>query len=321
MTTFWLKIIAVITMTADHIGSLLSQNSKYVQAQFSISYEDLRATTELLHGIGRLSFPIFAFLLVIGFTHTHDRKKYFSNLMLFGIISQIPFVLLFNNHPDIIDGTKNLFFFDLGDFYLSAFLKSVVFIAVCIFCYYKFVSRKFKDGSMMLLFFALVFTLIDSVKINYVNVLGGTNNIFYTLAFGLYVCYCYEKFTPIQKKPISEYLLLLPLLIFWFTLRMDYGAIGIILILALFAAKKSKPLQAFLIFIWGFLVYNDFQWGYGFHINAWAMVGIIAAAVSVILYNNKKGQNVKWFFYAFYPVHLLALGVINIAWIFGLHNR
>lgn len=316
MTTFWLKIIAIITMFADHIGALLESNINYIQIQSSISYEVLRDITYFLRGIGRLSFPIFAFLLVVGFMHTHNRKKYFSNLLIFGMISQIPYALLFNNYSNFSDGVKNLFFFDPNDFYISAFIKSVLFVLMCIFCYYKFVSHKFKDKGMIILISALAFTLIERMKFNYINILGGTNNIFYTLAFGLYICYCYEKLIPIKKRPISEYLLLLPISLFLSSFGMDYGAIGIVLILALFAAKKFKPLQALIIFVWGFFTYNNFQWGYGFHINEWAMVGIIAATLMVLLYNNKKGYNIKWFFYAFYPIHLLVLGIIHVTLLF-----
>lgn len=299
-------------MLADHIGNLIYENRDFLLMQFPISYETLREVSEVLRGIGRLSFPIFAFLLVIGFTHTHDRKKYFSNLLIFGIISQIPYALLFNNRSPIIRGTENLFFVDPNDFYIKSFLYFVAFVAMCIFCYYKFVSRKFKDKGMIILISALALTLIERMKFNYINILGGTNNIFYTLAFGLYACYCYEKFVPLKKQPIIEYLLLIPLAMFGFTFHMDYGAIGIVLIMVLFVARKHKLIQVLIIFIWGFLTYSDFQWGYGFLIDWWVVLGITAAALLVLLYNNKKGYNIKWAFYIFYPAHLLVLGIINV---------
>lgn len=44
--------------------------------------------------IGRLAFPIFAYLIAEGLKHTHSRKKYILSLLIFALISQIPFCLL-----------------------------------------------------------------------------------------------------------------------------------------------------------------------------------------------------------------------------------
>ena len=42
--------------------------------------------------IGRISFPLFAFLVAEGFVKTSNEKKYLSRLFIFGIIAQIPFM-------------------------------------------------------------------------------------------------------------------------------------------------------------------------------------------------------------------------------------
>ena len=66
-----LKILALVTMTADHVGlQLLPQ------------YDILRV-------IGRLAFPIFAYMIAEGCRYTRDRKRYLLTLALMAAVYQI----------------------------------------------------------------------------------------------------------------------------------------------------------------------------------------------------------------------------------------
>ena len=86
-----LKWIALLSMLIDHTAVVFMYGSAAAgrQAFSSALYYALRC-------VGRLAFPIYAFLLAEGFYHTSSVKKYLLRLLLFGMFSEIPFDLAFN---------------------------------------------------------------------------------------------------------------------------------------------------------------------------------------------------------------------------------
>lgn len=76
-----LKWIAMITMTIDHVGA-------------SLYPEHI-----VLRIIGRLSFPIFCYLIILGVESTRNVRNYFIRLFIFALISQVPFYLALGYEP------------------------------------------------------------------------------------------------------------------------------------------------------------------------------------------------------------------------------
>lgn len=75
-----LKYIAIISMLIDHSAVMLYGYVNFITENYS-----------LMRNIGRLAFPIFAFLLVEGFYNTSSRNKYLKNLLIFALVSEIPY--------------------------------------------------------------------------------------------------------------------------------------------------------------------------------------------------------------------------------------
>ncbi len=90
MSIFTLKLLALITMIIDHVGAVFFPN-----------YPILRI-------IGRLAFPIYCFLLVEGYFHTRDIRKYSLRLLIFALVSEVPFDLAFNGK--LTSNHQNIFF-------------------------------------------------------------------------------------------------------------------------------------------------------------------------------------------------------------------
>ncbi|MBO4359857.1 MAG: TraX protein [Eubacteriaceae bacterium] len=101
-----LKLIAVVTMLIDHTAVFLMQNNTTVLLR--VSGYTLTLYT-LMRTIGRISFPIYAFLLAEGYLHTRDVRQYSLNLLLFAILSEIPWNLE-HTGTYLYPSSQNVFF-------------------------------------------------------------------------------------------------------------------------------------------------------------------------------------------------------------------
>lgn len=213
MSSFVLKIIAVISMLIDHSGYLIFDKFSF------------------MNYIGRLAFPIFAFLITEGYTHTSNLKKYFFRLLIFAVISQIPFMLLFPSN----------------------------------------------------------FTL----------------NILFTLALGLLAITVYNKL----NNKVLGILFVAACSVLAHFLHFDYGWFGIAIIFIFYVFKNKKAYMNILFSITTFINYIYY---FAKTLRIEYLLIFLFCTLSLIpinLYNGKKGKNIKYFLYLFYPLHLIVLFV------------
>lgn len=101
-SAYVLKWAAAVTMLIDHAAAVVVKG--WVMAGLAdYSAQQVEAWNLLydwMRRIGRTAFPLFAFLLVEGFCHTHSRRRYAGRLLAAALLSEIPYDLAFSGKID-----------------------------------------------------------------------------------------------------------------------------------------------------------------------------------------------------------------------------
>ena len=166
LNTFTLKMIAIISMLVDHIGYIFFPNAMIFRI------------------IGRLSFPIFTYVLAEGFVYTKDVKKYLLRLGVFALLSEIPFDLAFTGKVFEFSH-QNIFFtlfFGVLMLYTMSRMKNIVIqyatVLVTIFVC-QFLHTDYSSIGVLLVF---VFYVFRQRKVEKLLIAGF---IFFALTGGL----------------------------------------------------------------------------------------------------------------------------------------
>ncbi len=144
----------------------------------------------------------------------------------------------------------------------------------------------------------LLFAFISELPWNYAHsgsLTHSSQNVFFTLFLGFLGMCVFEY---LKEHPFFLTMGLLILLFLSVKLRADYDYRGYILLLLMYTLRENKPAQAVIGSCW-----LAFEWKACF------------AFLPINMYNGKRGfvhgPFTKYFFYAFYPLHLLLLGYLK----------
>lgn len=107
-----MQFFAMLTMLIDHIGYLFFPDHP------------------LWRIVGRIAFPLYAYGVILGFQHTANLRKYLTRLLILALISQIPYMLLFNTITLNVIFTLliSLLFLLLLDRFQDVRIKIIIFI-------------------------------------------------------------------------------------------------------------------------------------------------------------------------------------------------
>ena len=216
-----LKYIAIIAMILDHIAFLFIPS-------YSFAYKVCRI-------IGKLTAPIMCYFLAEGFSYTSSKTKYGIRLLIFAIISQFAFSLVFY---------KTLFVFNFNMIF-------TLFLCFLLLVSYENIRNK------LLKWLTILILVITS------------NFCDWGIFAPLWVLVFYIFRGKVSKQAISYYLI------------------------------------TTLIIIVKCIIINNYSWS-----NILIQLGLFLFVPILYLYNGKKGNSNyfhKWFFYIFYPLHLLIL--------------
>ena len=221
-----LKYIAALAMLIDHIGMMLIPITTPLGLSCRI--------------IGRLTAPIMCFFLAEGYEYTRSKYKYGTRLLIFALISQVPFSYLLTGR--LLGGKFNMIFtLFLCFMMLVCFERIENRLLRMILCLGLFFICSYCDWGIMAPLWVIVFAVFREDK--------KKMNVFYILT-------C----------------------IFW--------------------AVRSASLA----------VADGGVW----YSSLWQAGSLLALPV-INAYNGEPGKNTKfskWFFYWFYPIHILIIAVI-----------
>lgn len=231
-----LHILAMMFMLMDHLWATLLSGQNWLTC------------------VGRLAFPMFAFLCVEGYFHTRNLKRYLGRMLIFALVSEIPFDLMYG-------GTV---FYPFHQNVLWTFLLGLIGI------HWMEIARtrgsRMRYGLTAVLVVVLGFCLGTLGMVDYYGAGVLTVFVFYFFRGRAWWCFLGQAAA-----------------LYWINVEVLGG-------------------QYYPITVLG---------------HEWELCEQGLALISLIpiwLYHGKQGYHTKpfqWFCYAFYPVHMLVLGLLQ----------
>ena len=224
MSALTLKIIALISMFIDHAYDIGLIGQQLIMDTFSLDVISSSPINEVISLLGRIAFPIFAFMVAEGARHTRNIKKYILRLFIFALISEIPFDAL--HWPVAFSKLPRFIGFFRNTNVLYTFALAVSGIALCNLCRSRGKGRALQIASLAVPALLSVVLSTDytifGVALVYAAYLPGENRRVKFAAMAgvlavLYLGYASYWFTSLTMNNVYEFgMACVSLLLLWF---------------------------------------------------------------------------------------------------------
>ena len=241
MSVFWIKMIAALSMLADHAGMILFPQAEWLRI------------------IGRLALPLYALCIAEGFRHTRNRLAYFLRIFILGALCQVVYLFL----------SEELYLGILITFSLSIVLLFFLDALLC--------ACRAKDNPI-----CAAFEKLFKKKLSRAWAIVVCASFFAAALFGVVMLTVFVK--------------------------VDYGLTGILFPVLVYLGGTTRPGK------FGGSAAGTALLACNLEGSMTPRVWSLLALIPLALYNGKPGKyKLKYFFYIFYPAHLVILYGIKLA--------
>ena len=287
LNRFQLKFLMLILMLLDHIAYFIPSAPQW------------------FHLVGRVVAPVFFYLLVEGYLYTKNKSKYNKRLLIAAQIMFLGNTILSFILPKTVNDKWQVL--DIGKRVESSLIEYIVLACIItitiVSIYYVCKQKELRNKVALIMAFLLVLSnlvLRNLFKGQFLFI----NNIFLSMAFSLSMLRGIDSYKETKNSKGAA----LAGLAFSFSAFTEALTIGPLMVLIFYFFKKEKVKMAiyyvllssiFLFGISGKAMINDPQWL------------MVFAIIFIFLYNGKKGKDLRYLFYIFYPVHIWLLYIIS----------
>ena len=269
---FHLKIIALFTMTLDHLAAyqVLTDNAQ---------------VNDVLRIIGRIAAPLFLFMIVEGLHHTRSKPKYILRLYVAGVVIAIANKIIIS----AVGSTMEL----LVSF--GNILPTFFYVALFVYCLECIIQNKRNIktvllGSCCLLLPFVIVALDVGLSERGLSHIWNIIEIFFPSIF-----------------TVEYSIVFVAIGVIWYFINNKYINCGIFAMVSLLCLVVPETVffMAPTIYLQP-IYFNVFEL---FVNTQWCM---ILAIPFILLYNGEKGRGFKYFFYLYYPLHQYLLFLLAI---------